>query len=162
PVIVQLHATDATGQTGDSEAISMTLPERKFQNPVARAIVEQRKVLVADPDARALVGRALNAIAGVPSQYSDDSVVYLGLTMAAARLNRDQSAEGTDAVQALLWDTALRLEDGHLSTSERDLRALQQKLQDALANNAPDQEIEKLIQELQQAINRYLQAMMEN
>ncbi len=162
PVVVQLHATDATGQTGVSEEVAMTLPERKFQNAIARAIVEQRKVLVTNPDSRALVSRALNAIASVPTQYSEDSVVFLSLTTAAARLMRDQSAEGTDAVQSLMWDTALRVEDGRLSTSERDLRALQQKLQDALANNAPDQEIEKLIQELQQAINRYLQAMMEN
>jgi len=162
PVVLQLRATDATGQSGLSEPVEIVLPERKFQNPVARAIVEQRKVLVAQPDARALVGRSLSAIASVPSQYNEDSVVFLALTAAAARLHRDDSAAGTDAVQQLMWDTALRVEDGHLSTSERDLRALQQKLQDALANNAPDQEIEKLIQELQQAINRYLQAMMEN
>jgi uncharacterized protein (TIGR02302 family) len=66
-----------------------------------------------------------------------------------------------DSVQALLWDTALRIEDGKLSLAERELRALQQRLQDALANQAPDAEIEKLIQELQQAIDRFLQAMME-
>ena len=41
-VILQLRATDAAGQTGVSEPIEIALPERKFQNPVARAIVEQR------------------------------------------------------------------------------------------------------------------------
>jgi uncharacterized protein (TIGR02302 family) len=162
PVTIQLHATDAAGQTGDSAEVSMTLPERAFQNPVARAIIAERKVLVADPEQRALVSDALSAIAGVPKQYNDDSVVFLALTTAAARLGRDQTPEGAEAVQALLWDTALRVEDGNLSVSERDLRALQQKLQDALARNAPDQEIEKLMQQLQQAIDRYLQAMMEN
>ena len=34
-----------------------------------------------------------------------------------------------------------------------------QELQDALARNAPDAEIEHLMRELQQAIDRYLQAM---
>ncbi len=162
PVLVQLHATDAKGQTGASEEIAMTLPERHFQNPVARAIVEQRKALVADPSQRDLVSDAVQAIAGVPSQYGNDAVVFLSLTTAAARLRRDTTADGTAAVEALLWDTALRLEDGRLSVSERDLRALQQKLQDALARNAPDAEIDRLMQQLQQAINRYLQAMMEN
>ena len=162
PVAIQLHATDAAGQTGDSPEVSMTLPERAFQNPVARAIIAERKVLVADPGQRALVSDALSAIAGVPKQYNDDSVVFLALTTAAARLGRDETPEGAEAVQALLWDTALRVEDGNLSVSERDLRALQQKLQDALARNAPDQEIERLMQQLQQAIDRYLQAMMEN
>lgn len=162
PVVVQLHATDAAGQSGVSDQVTMTLPERQFRNPVARAIIGQRKTLVAKPDDRVLVSHALTAIAGVPHQYSDDSVVFLALSTAAARLQRDQSADGTDAVQSLLWDTALRLEDGRLSTSARELRALQQKLQDALARNAPDDEIERLMQQLQQAINRYLQAMMEN
>src|SRR5262249_33223637 len=109
-----------------------------------------------------IVNRALNAIAGVPKQYNDDTVVYLSLTTAAMRLLRDQTPEGLDAVQALLWDTALRVEDGSLSNTERDLRALQQQLPDALARNAHDEEIEKLIQQLQEAINRYLQAMVEN
>lgn len=162
PVVIQLHATDAAGQTGDSAEVTMTLPERAFRNPVARAIIAQRKVLVANPGQRELVSDALSAIAGVPKQYNDDSVVFLALTAAAARLSRDQSAAGTEAVQSLMWDTALRVEDGNLSVSERDLRALQQKLQDALARNAPDDEIQRLMQQLQQAINRYLQAMMEN
>src|SRR5258708_28653557 len=92
PVVVQLHATDATGQTGVSEEVAMTLPERKFQNAIARAIVEQRKVLVTNPDSRALVSRALNAIASVPPQHSEASVVCLALTTPPGRLSRDQSA----------------------------------------------------------------------
>ena len=68
----------------------------------------------------------------------------------------------TVAIQQLLWDTALRVEDGNLSLAERELRQLQQALQEALARNAPDAEIEKLMNELQQAIDKYLQSMMEN
>lgn len=162
PVTIQLKATDAIGQSGTSEAFATILPERVFQHPVARAIVEQRKALVSDPASRPVISRALTAIAGIPQHYFDDVVVYLGLTMASARLMRDQTAVGNDAVQALLWDLALRIEDGKLSLAERELRALQQRLQDALANNATDEEIERLIKELQEAINRYLQAMLEN
>lgn len=162
PVTVQLHATDALGQNGLSTPVTTVLPERTFQHPVARAIVAQRKALVADPSTRVVISRALSAIAGVPGQFFDDTVVYLGLVMSAARLTRDATPAGTDAVQALLWDTALRVEEGRLSLAEREMRALQQKLQDALANNAPDEEIERLIKELQEAINRYLQEMIEN
>jgi len=162
PVVVQLKATDAAGLTGMSDEVRMVLPERVFQHPVARAIIEQRKTLVADPAQRATVSRALTAIASVPAQYHDDVVVFLALRMASIRLLRDESAAATDAVQALLWDTALRIEDGRLSLVARELRELQEKLQQALANNAPDSEIERLMQELQQAIDRYLQAMLEN
>ncbi|MGQ0662236.1 MAG: TIGR02302 family protein [Pseudomonadota bacterium] len=161
-VLVQLRAVDAIGQNGRSEDVATVLPERLFQHPVARAIVEQRKTLVADPGTRNLVSRALAAIGSVPSHYFDDVVVYLALKTASVRLLRDHSAGAVNAVQELLWDAALRIEDGKLSLAERELRALQQKLQDALANNATDAEIERLIQELQQAIDRYLEAMMEN
>lgn len=161
PVKVQLVAADAAGQTGTSEEFAMVLPERVFQHPVARAIVEQRRALVADPSTRSAISRALAAIASVPAQYHDDVVVYLSLKTASTRLLRDDSSAGTDAVVALLWDTALRIEDGRMSMAERDLREIQQKLQDALANNASDAEIERLMQELQQAIDRYLQSMIE-
>lgn len=162
PVKLQLKASDEAGQTGLSPEIEMTLPERDFQHPVARAIIAQRKALVADPKAAMTVARALIAIGAVPSQYHDDVVVYLALRMAADRLAAEETPAGQEAVQSLLWDTALRIEDGRLSLAERELRSLQQKLMEALAQNAPDAEIERLMAELQQAIDRYLQALMEN
>ncbi|MBI3453312.1 MAG: TIGR02302 family protein, partial [Rhodospirillales bacterium] len=161
PVLIRLKAVDALDQVGWSEDFAAVLPERVFQHPVARAIVEQRKALVADPATRNVVSRALIAIASLPAQYYDDVVVYLSLKTASVRLLRDSSAAATDAIQGLLWDTALRIEEGGLSLAERELRAIQQKLQDALANNASDAEIERLMQELQQAIDRYLQAMLD-
>ena len=164
-VRVQLVATDAAGYSGISDAVEIILPERVFQHPVARAIIEQRKILVGDPTAqRQGVARALTAIAGIPAHYQDDSVVFLALRFSSFRLlaQDGETAANVDGVQSLLWDTALHIEDGRLSHAERELRALQQRLQDAIANRESDEEIEKLIRELQQAIDRYLQAMMEN
>jgi uncharacterized protein (TIGR02302 family) len=164
-VKLRLVATDTAGQTGTSPIVEMTLPERVFTHPVAKAVIEQRKQLVGDPvKNRSTVGRALTAIAGVPQQYGDDIVVFMGLRMTAIRLQahiEPQKKDFEDA-QSLLWDLALHIETGRLSAAERELRALQQRLQDALANRESDEEIEKLIQELQQAIDRYLQALMEN
>lgn len=161
PVKITLRATDLAGQTGVSEALDFVLPERVFQHPVARAIVEQRKLIVQNAELRPVVARALAAIGANPSQFAEDPVVFMGLRVAAQRLIRDGSPQTIDDMQALMWDLALRIEDGRLSSAERELRALQQRLQDALANNAPDAEIERLMQELQQAIDRYLQAMIE-
>ncbi len=45
PVEIELQAVDAIGQTGLSETIETTLPERLFHNPVAKAIIEARKEL---------------------------------------------------------------------------------------------------------------------
>lgn len=161
PVIMRLRATDTGNFTGESDEARIVLPERVFRHPVARAIVEQRKQLVSDPGNRVAVSRALLAIGSDPGRFYDDVVVFLALRMSAVRLLRSPSSETTAIVQQLLWDTALRIEDGNLSLAERDMRNLQQRLQDALANNASDAEIERLIQELREAIDRYLRAMME-
>jgi uncharacterized protein (TIGR02302 family) len=161
PVEIRLVATDGLGQTGESEPARMTLPEREFRHPVARAIIDQRKELAKDPRSAGSVAEILGDLNSRPSLFRDDSVVYLGLRVARQRLRGDNSRETIAAVSQLLWDTALRIEDGNLSLAERDLRRLQQKLQEALAKGAPDEEIERLMQEMRAALDRYLQAMAE-
>jgi uncharacterized protein (TIGR02302 family) len=139
----------------------MILPEREFRHPVARAIIDQRKELAKDPRSAESVAEILGDLNSRPALFRDDSVVYLGLRVAQQRLRADAGKESIAAVFQLLWDTALRIEDGNLSLAERDLRQLQQKLQDALAKGAPDEEIERLMQQLREALDRYLQAMAE-
>jgi uncharacterized protein (TIGR02302 family) len=161
PVDIRIIATDARGQTGESGLVRMTLPERTFNNPVARAIIDQRKELVKDPDSHEAVAEILGDLNGRPELYRDDTVVYMALQLAGLRLREADTGAAIAAVVPLLWDTALRIEDGGLSLAERDLRRLQQELQDALARNAPDEEIDRLMRDMQQALDRYLQAMTE-
>jgi uncharacterized protein (TIGR02302 family) len=162
PVEIRLVATDALGQTGESEPVRMKLPERAFNHPVARAIIDQRKELVIDPGSRAAVADTLADLRERPRLYRDDAVVFLGLRIAEQRLQLNEDKQSITEVEQLLWDTALRIEDGRMSLAERELRRLQQQLQDALAKNAPDEEIDRLMRELQQALDRYLQALAEN
>src|SRR5690606_9939155 len=158
---LRLVARDQIGQTGASDEITLTLPERKFRHPVARAVIEQRKKLAQRPEERRPVTLALSAITLAPDMFDEDVVVYLGLRFAISRLNADQSREAVPPVLGLLWDVALRLEDGGLSLVERELRDAQEALQEALARDADDQEIEELMDRLQEAMNRYLQALAE-
>jgi uncharacterized protein (TIGR02302 family) len=162
PVEVRLIATDALGQTGESEPVRMKLPERVFNHPIARAIIEQRKELVIDPGSRAAVADTLSDLHERPNLYRDDTIVFLSLRLAEQRLRLNDDEKSIAEVEQLLWDTALRVEDGRMSLAERELRRLQQELQDALAKNAPDEEIDRLMRELQQALDRYLQALAEN
>jgi uncharacterized protein (TIGR02302 family) len=159
PVTIQLLARDEPGQIGRSEPVQMILPERVFNHPVARAIIEQRKELSRDPGRHDDVAAALGMIAARPELYGQDASVFLSLISARARLHLSDTPASIAAVQQQLWDTALAIEDGHLSLAERELRELQQKLMDALEHNAPDKEIEQLIAQLEQAIDRYLQAL---
>ena len=162
PVEIRIVATDALGQTGESEPVRMDLPQRVFNHPVARAIIDQRKELVKDPQTRLAVAEILGDLRERPQLYRDDAVAFLGLRVAEERLRLNDDQTSIAEVEQLLWDTALRIEDGRMSLAERELRRLQQELQDALAKNAPDAEIDRLMRELKQALDRYLQALAEN
>jgi uncharacterized protein (TIGR02302 family) len=161
PVIIDLIALDALDQTGRAVSVRMTLPERQFLNPVARAIIEQRRRLADQPENRRRVVIGLGEIASVPGAFSHDSVVYLALASARARLVHEKTSEAIDSVLALLWETALRLEDGRLSVAERDLHKIQRELMKALAEGASDAKLERLMRELRAALSRYLQALAE-
>lgn len=162
PVVLWVAARDSADQEGRSEEVELVLPERTFNHPVAKAIIEQRRILARHPERRAIVARALNAITAVPQTYGDDVVVHLALRTAVNRLRGRADRAVIADVQELLWDTALRLEDGKMSLAERELRAAQNELMDALARNADDQEVERLMDKLQQAMERYLQALAED
>ncbi len=161
PVEIRLVATDALGQTGESAPAQMTLPERVFNHPIARAIIDQRKELAKDPRSAEAVAEILGDLNKRPVLYRDDTAVYLALHLARVRLAHGRDKDTISAVEQMLWDTALRIEDGRMALAEQDLRRLQQQLQDALAKNAPDAEIERLMSELRQALDRYLQSLAE-
>jgi len=160
-VEMQLVAEDAAGQRGESDVVRSVLPERIFNHPVARALVELRKQLTLNPDARLPVVRALEEIYDRPQHYFDDVVVALALRSAERRLVYDSSPEAVPAVQQLLWDTALHIEEGELALAERDLREIQKRLMEALAQGADDAEIQRLMDQLQQALDRFLEALAE-
>ncbi len=159
-VTVRLTAIDGAGQTGSTEDVPMVLPERVFNHPVARAIVEERKKLTLRPkEMRVEVARRLADISARPGQYSGDIVAFLALRTSVGRLLLDEQGESIPAVQQVLWETALRIEDGGLSLAERDLRDAERKLAEALERNAPDQELKQLMDELQAAMDKFMDAM---
>jgi len=152
-------ARDLAGQVGKSETIEVTLPERRFTKPLARAVVEQRRRLVDDSRDRLLVAKAIDALTMEPEGFIDDLQVFLGLRSAYWRLQREDTRAGRNSVIAQLWHVALRIEDGDLSDAERALRAAQEKLQQALRDGASDEEIQRLLQELRQALAQFLEQL---
>jgi uncharacterized protein (TIGR02302 family) len=156
---LQLVAADALGQTGSSDTIETTLPERVFLNPLARAIGEQRKELLADPSSRQNVAATVGGLALNPKYYNDDIVVFLALRTASDRLMLDRESDAVPVVAQLLWDTAVRVEDGGSLSSRNTLSQSMQALQQALAQNAPEAQIEQMLGDLQQQIGRYLQSL---
>jgi uncharacterized protein (TIGR02302 family) len=161
-VSMTLVAADALGQLGRSEAVTVTLPARRFFHPVAKAIVEQRRELALKPGQWQRVVTALNGLSLAPERYRDDVTAHLGLRMSAARLRMNRAPDSIAAVQDLLWQTALHIEDGRASQNERDFQALMDRLQEAIDRNADDEEIQKLMQELREAMDRMLEQMLQD
>ena len=159
PVTVTLEARDQAGQSGRSEAASVILPERQFSKPMARALIEQRKKLVDRPDLKARVAEALDAMTIAPEVYIPDKSVYLGVRSAYWRLSNANDDAALESTADLLWSIAVNIEDGDLSDAERQLRSAQENLMRALQDNAPEQEIKRLMDELRTALNRFLDSV---
>lgn len=107
--------------------------------------------------------RAIEALTLAPERFYDDLTVYTGLRTAYWQLDRTMPELVADAVPTieLLWDLALHVEDGNLSLAAQELRAIAKALQDALARGAPMDEIKRLLQRYQEALERYLAALAE-
>ena len=158
-VSMVLSAKDEGGNIGRSAPVSVVLPARSFTEPLARALVEQRRDLVLDPDHHDRVDTALDALTLAPDLFNTPPAIYLGLRTAKTRLDHAKGDPDLVAVADLLWAMALQIEDGDLSQTERDLRAIQQQLKDALARNAPPEEIKKLTDALRQQLDKFLAEM---
>ena len=156
PVSLALVATDEANQIGRSRTVTLTLPARQFQEPLAAAIIEQRRRLALFPTSRGSVTGFLNAFTVEAERTLEDKSVYLGLRVAYWRLVRARLPGDLKGISELLWDIALHIEDGDLSLTERDLRAAREALTQALAEGASADEIEQLMQDLKIALAQYL------
>ncbi|MFY0611903.1 MAG: TIGR02302 family protein [Hyphomicrobiaceae bacterium] len=160
PVRMTLVARDHAGNVGKSKPKEMTLPERLFFNPFAKAVIEQRRRLVFDPRYRPVVRKALAALTTAPEKFIKDKAVYLGLRSVYHRLGRSRSRTTIAGAIEQLWHVALRIENGGgLSAAEQRLRELQEKLAKALERGASNEEISKLMQQLRQAMNEFLKQL---
>ncbi len=158
-VSLQLFATDITGQTGESEIYTFTLPQRYFYHQVAREISDRRRDFVLDPSLRLETADALARLTLDPEAYLGDVAVHLSLITASNRLVLDDSDAAREAIIQQMWDTALAVEEGPLAFAERRVRDLQQQLIEALAEGATDQEIVELIDALREAMEDYMRAL---
>ena len=160
-VQMTLTARDDAGQEGVSEPREVTLPQRAFNKPLARALVEVRRWLVLDVTDRRRVQTALDALMIEPSEYMKEPGAYLGLRLITEKLRSARDDARLLEVVDDLWQLAIILEDGDLSDAERQLRAAQDRLQQAMERGADQQELSRLTQELREAMNRYMRELAE-
>src|SRR5262245_64604777 len=96
-----LSARDEAGNEGQSAAFEFRLPERPFSKPMARSLVEQRRILALDADAQASVLTALDALTLAPERFKMETNVYLGMRSIFWQLARARSEEHTSELQSL-------------------------------------------------------------
>lgn len=160
-VNLTLIARDDIDQTGSSEIRQIILPGRVFSNPLARALIEQRRILAMDANQKQLVISMLDALTTAPELFIDDFSAHLAMSVAKRRLVAARSDNDLKQVMDLFWDIALGIEFGKMSDLEKKLRDAQERLSKALEEGASDKEIDKLMKELRQAMNELMQALIE-
>ena len=159
PVTLTLEALDQAGNVGKSTPKEILLPSRRFTEPLARALVEQRRVLALEPARFQDVADALDALTIAPDQFPTSASAYLGIRSVYWRLNYDVTETGLRSAVDQLWSIALKLEEGDLTDAQRRLRQIQDRLSKAIEDGASDEEIQKLMSELRQAMNDYLKQL---
>ncbi|MEM7499276.1 MAG: TIGR02302 family protein [Pseudomonadota bacterium] len=155
-----LKAEDGAGQIGESETITFTLPGRRFSNPLARALVEQRRDLALEFARAPRVLDVLQAVTKKPEAvFGDKHGAYLAVRTAIRRLafaiGDERVPEEAADIAEFLWQAALELEGGDLNSALDRLREAQQALQDALENGT-EEDIRRAMEELRAAMDQYL------
>jgi uncharacterized protein (TIGR02302 family) len=163
PVTVRLSAEDAKGQAGASPSVDAVLPMRRFYDPVAQALIEQRRDLLWSAENGGRVTQVLRAVTHRPEDVFDNPRAYLVTRTAIRRLAaavEDAAVPSVrDEVAEALWQAAVQIEDGNLGDAAARLARAKERLQQALRGDATDEEIAQLMDELRQATREYMEEM---
>ena len=160
-VEVVLEVTDRAGQTARSAPRRLLLPEREFRNPLALALLEQRRALALDANEQENVVANLDLVLLHAETTVDDTVQFLGLSTARDRVAHAWSDDLLRESVDYLWEVARGIEDGATSTAERRLRDAQDALEQALEDGASDEELQALMEKLREALEEFMTALAE-
>lgn len=156
-----LVAKDEAGNEGRSETTDLKLPERLFTKPLARALVEQRRILALDANQQDQVQTALDALLIAPEEFTPEAGVYLSLRGIARQLTRARKDDALREVVDNLWSLALTIEDSTISDAAKALQAAQDALREALDRGASEEEIKKLMDQLRAALDQFMRQLAE-
>ncbi|MDD8023815.1 MAG: DUF4175 family protein [Paracoccaceae bacterium] len=162
PVSLALEVEDGRGQVGSTGVQSLDLPGRRFFDPLAASLIEARRDLLWSRDNGPRVAQWLRAVVNRPEGFVTRPGMAGLITLISRRIEaapltpalRDELAED-------LWQLAEMLEDGGLVNALAAMQQAQQRLSEAIRNGASKDEIAKLMAELKEATDRYIQMLAE-
>ncbi len=167
PVVARLVARDATGLAGTSADAEFVLPERPFQNPLARALLAVRRDMSLRPDDRRTPVGALTKLLEAPDGFGSDMAAVLNLGAIVAMLRYEPGEAAVPEAQARLWSLALHLEEGQTERTARALEEARQAAREATDRATADPseknraDLEAKLRALEQAVREHMQALAE-
>ena len=164
PVAMTFTVTDAAGQPGSADPVRLTLPAKRFFDPLAAALIEMRRDLLWNRANAPRTAQILKAITHRPEDLIRNERAYLRLRVLMRDLDAQKASltpDARDVMAAELWDIALMVEEGDLASAMERLRRAQDRLDEAMRNGADPSEIEQLVQELREALNDYMRELAE-
>ena len=159
PVTLTFTATDAAGQKTSAAPLQVVLPGRRFFDPLAAAVVEMRRDLLWNRANAPRVVQVLKALTYKPEGLLPDQKAYLRLRVLIADLDKAHALIDTakrDSFAQEMWSIALLIEDGDPSSAFAAMQRAQDRLSEAIRNGASPAEIDRLMQEMREALDRYM------
>lgn len=156
PVTLTFSVTDAAAQTGGSAPLHVVLPGLRFFDPLAASLIELRRDLLWNRSNAGRTSQILKAVTHLPDGFIANQRAFLRLRTVMRQLDASQiglTPEKREELTAELWEIALLVEDGDLASALERLRRAQDHLDEAIRNGADPAEIDKLMQELRDAMN---------
>lgn len=163
-VVARLVGRDAAGLTGTSDDAGFLLPERRFENPTARAVLAVRRQLSLTPNDRARAAAALDVIGAQDEPWSQDLGAFTLLRDAISALRVPRAAPAVEEVQSRLWELALHLEEGATQRTARTLAEARAALRDALdaekrGEKVDPAEIDRRMEAVEKALREHMAAL---
>lgn len=164
PVTVTLEVSDAAGQIGTGVPVAMALPARRFFDPLAAAVIEQRRDLLWNRQNAKRIVQIMRAISWKPeAKLFRSETTYLRYRVILRRLETYASFGLSDVqrdeIATALWDLALQLEEGDIGDALERMERAQERLSEAMKNGASEDQIAELMQELREATQDYLRQL---
>ncbi len=164
PVTLTFQAVDDADQTGTAAPVAAVLPGKRFFDPLAAALIEMRRDLLWNRANAPRVVQILKAVTYRPEDLIRNERAFLRLRVLMRQLDaekRSLTAESRDAMAAELWAIALMVEEGDLQSALDRLQRAQDRLDEAIRNGASPEEIQRLMDEMQQALTEYMRELAE-
>ena len=164
PVVFTFSAVDEAGQSAAAAGFGTQLTTRRFFDPLAAAVIEQRRDLLWARANAPRVAQVLRTLSHRPAGMFRDYGDYLRLRTILRRLEA-YTVQGSipeprqEEITAALWDLAVQLEDGDVGDALERMRRAQERLSQAMRDGASEQEIARLMQELREATQDYMRQL---